>query len=118
MLRVSMLQAPSPLYAHYEHPVSIMRRCCEYTASTITVIYAHYEHPASIMCRCCEYVASTITHIRMLNIFDKLMFIILIYETLQIEKIHLLTFYLLNIYSFQFTTTVNFQIVGSYFLCF
>ena len=69
------------------------------------------------MCRCCEYAASTITLIRTLNIFDKLVFIILIYETLQIEK-YILTFYLLNIYSFEFTTTVNFQIEGSYFLCF
>ena len=34
----STLKAPSPLYAHYEHPVSIMRRCCEYAASTTTVI--------------------------------------------------------------------------------
>ena len=74
---------------HYTHIMSILQASCADVASTLQAplqLYAHYEHPASIMCRCCEYAASTITLIRMLNIFDKLMFIILIYETLQIEK--------------------------------
>ena len=113
----STLQAPSPLYAHYEHPVSIMRRCCEYAASTITVIrtlWASCKHHVQMLRVRCKH-HHPYTHVKHFWQIDVHYFNL--WNTSN-WKIHLLTFYLLNIYSFEFTTTVNFQIEGSYFLCF
>ena len=113
----SMLQAPSPLYAHYEHPVSIMHRCCEYAASTITVIctlWASCKHHVQMLGVRCKH-HHPYMHVKHFWQIDVHYFNL--WNTSN-WKIHLLTLYLLNIYSFQFTAIVNFQIVGSYFLCF
>ena len=117
MLWVSMLQAPSLLYAHYEHLVSIMCRCCEYAVSTITVIrtlWASCKHHVQMLRVRCKH-HHPYTHVK--HFWQIGVHYFNLWNTSN-WKIHLLTFYLLNIYSFEFSTTVNFQIEGSYFFMF